>query len=97
MGLDLLFQHILRNILNKMENKTYDIYYDEEGDFLEVTFGELALNQGTEHLDNEVLITRNLDNNEVYSIGIIGFRKRCYILNEILKKMNINFPLNIGC
>lgn len=80
-----------------MENRTYDIYYDEDGDFLEITFGETPVNEGTEQIDKEIFVTKNLNTGEVYSIGITGFKKRCYVLKEILERMNINFPLTIGC
>jgi len=80
-----------------MENNTYDIYYDEEGDFLELTFGEPPENEYSEQTESGIFITKNEKTNQLYGIGILGFKKRCYVLNEILKKMNINFPLNISC
>ena len=30
------------------------------------------------------------------NIGILNFRKRAYILKEVLKKVNIDFPLQIS-
>jgi len=79
------------------ENNTYDIYYDEDGDFLEVTFGLPPENEGTEQVESGIFVTKNTDTNEIYSIGILGFKKRCHILGEILKRMDIDFPLTIGC
>ena len=80
-----------------MKNNTYEIYYDEEGDFLEITFGEPPENEYSEQTEPGIFITKNEKTNQLYGIGILGFKKRCYILNEILNKMNINFPLNISC
>ena len=80
-----------------MEHKTYDIYYDEDGDFLEVLIGEPPESEYTEQEESGIFITRNTKTKELRAIGILGFKKRCHILNEILKKMNIHFPLNIDC
>ena len=52
-----------------------DIYYDEEGDYLEVSFGAPPQKEYTEQLDSEVLITRDENTDEVKSIGIIAFKK----------------------
>ena len=69
------------------------IYYDQEGDFLEVFFGEptpcLA-----EEIEPDVFIRRDEKTNEVKSIGIIGFKKRTSILRELLEKLNLNFPID---
>lgn len=78
------------------ENNTYDVYYDQDGDFLEITFGLPPENEGTEQIEPGIFITRNTETNEISAIGILGFKKRCHILNEILQKMNISFPLNIS-
>ena len=52
-----------------------DIYYDEEGDYLEVSFGAPPEKEYTEDLDSEeILITRDERTNEVKSIGIIAFK-----------------------
>jgi hypothetical protein len=80
-----------------MEHKTYDIYYDEDGDFLEVLMGEPPENEYTEQEESGIFITKNADTNELRAIGILNFKKRCHILNEILKKMNVHFPLKIDC
>lgn len=80
-----------------MENNIYNIYYDEEGDFLELILGEPPNSEGTEEIESGIFITKNLETDEIYSVGILSFKKRCHLLNSILKKLNINFPLNIGC
>ena len=42
--------------MNK-ENQTYEIYYDKEGDFLEVSFGESAKEGTTEEIERGIFIT----------------------------------------
>ncbi len=76
-------------------NNTYDIYYDEEGDFLEITFGEVPENEYSEQIEPGIFVTKNEKANELYSLGILGFKKRCHILKELLKRFNLKFPLTI--
>ena len=80
-----------------MKSETYDVYYDEEGDFLEVSFGAPPETEYTEDLDSEeVFITRDRETNEIKSIGIIAFKKRTDILKKILKKLGMSMPLEIS-
>ena len=78
-----------------MKDKTYSIYYDEEGDFLEITFTEPPEMEYTDEIEEGVFITRNQDTNEVYSIGILSFKKRVQILNKILSRFNKKLPKEI--
>ncbi len=78
-----------------MEQQTYGIYYDEEGDFLELTFGEPPEIEYTDEIEKGVFITRDEATNEVYSIGILSFKKRVGILNVILSKFNKKLPVEI--
>jgi len=74
-----------------------DIYYDEEGDYLEVSFGAPPEKEYTEDLDSrEVLITRDENTDKVKSIGILAFKKRTNILKEVLKKLNMSMPLDVS-
>ena len=41
------------------------------------------------------IIWRNQKTNELYSLGIIGFKKRCHVLKELVKRFNLKFPLTI--
>ncbi len=79
-----------------MENNTYDIYYDKEGDFLEVTFGEPPENEYSEQIESGIFITRNEKTNQLYGVSILSFKKRCHVLSEIFKKINVDFPLKIS-
>ena len=78
------------------ELKTYDIYYDEEGDFLEITFGDAAENEGTEQVEPGIFITKNTDTDQIRAVGILSFKKRPDLLRSVLNKMNISFPLSIS-
>ena len=78
-------------------NKTYDIYYDEESDFLEVFFGEAPENEYSEEIEPGIFITKNEDDSSLRGIGIFSFKKRCNVLKDLFKRFDINFPLNIGC
>ena len=78
-----------------MKDKTYSIYYDEGGDFLEITFTEPPETEYTDETEEGVFITRSEATNEVYSIGILSFKKRADILNRILIKFGKKLPREI--
>ncbi len=78
-----------------IEPQTYDIYYDKESDFLEVFFGAPSASLGEEIAD-DIFVRRDVKTNEVKSIGIFSFKKRPYVLKEILKKLKLSLPLNIS-
>lgn len=77
-------------------NETYDIYYDEEGDFLEVSFGSPPETEYTEDLDSGIFVTKDGETNEIKSIGILDFKNRKGLLREILKRLNISMPIDIS-
>jgi len=79
------------------EFETYDIYYDTEGDFLEIIFGIPPENSYADEIEQGIFISKDEKTDKAFAVGILGFRKRCHILKDIFKKMNINFPLTIGC
>jgi len=79
-----------------MENSTYEICYDELGDFLEIFFGE-PTKCYTEEPESGIFVRKDQETDEVKSIGIISFKKRgTNILNDILLKINKKLPLNIS-
>ncbi|MAH07061.1 hypothetical protein CMI38_02305 [Candidatus Pacearchaeota archaeon] len=78
-----------------MNNQTYEIHYDEEGDFLEVFFGEPSKCY-TEEPEQGVLIRKDQETDKIKSIGIIAFSKRIQILRKILNQINMNLPLEIS-
>lgn len=75
-----------------MEHQTYGIYYDEEGDFLEITFGEPPETEYTDEIEEGIFITRDESTDQVYSVGILSFKKRVQILKRILSKFNKKLP-----
>ncbi|MBU2052911.1 MAG: DUF2283 domain-containing protein [Nanoarchaeota archaeon] len=79
----------------KQETNTYDIYYDKEADFLEIFFGEPS-KSNAEEIEEGVFVRRDENTNEVKSIGILSFKKRAGVLKEILKRVNMDFPLEIS-
>ena len=75
-----------------------EMHYDEEADYLEVSFGAPPEKEYTEQLDSEVLITRDENTNEVKSIGIVAFKKRAKeeILKRVLKQLGMSIPLDVS-
>ena len=77
------------------ENQTYEVYYDKEGDFLEVSFGEPSTEGTTEETEQGIFITKDIKTNKITDIGIMDFKRRVDILNKILNKLKMSFPLKI--
>jgi len=80
----------------KQENCTYDIYYDREGDFLEITFDLPPEKTCAEEIEPGVFVSKNEKTEEIYGIGILGFSKRVELLKKILNRIKISFPLDIN-
>ena len=78
-----------------MEAQTYGIYYDEEGDFLEITFGGPPELEYTDEIEEGIFITRNEKTDEVYSVGILSFKKRAQVLKDVLLRFNKKLPSEI--
>lgn len=78
------------------ESETYDIYYDEGADFLEITFGEPPKTEYSEEIESGVFVTRDEETNEAKGVGILNFKKRTQILKNILNKINKKIPLEIS-
>ncbi len=70
-----------------MKNKTR-LYYDEEGDFLEIFIGEPS-ECYAEEIEPGVFIRFDKKTGEAKSIGILDFRKRTH-----LKDIEFNLPIN---
>jgi len=78
------------------EQETYDIYYDEAGDFLEVTFGIPPKTEYTNEIEPGIFITKDEETDDVKGVGILSFKKRVQILKEVLEKINKKLPLEIS-
>ena len=70
-----------------------DIYYDEEGDFLEITISHPPKESYCEDIDEDVFIRRDEYTNEVIGIGILNFKLHTKDLKDILANapVKINF------
>ena len=82
-----------------MKNQeTFDVYYEELGDFLEISFGIPPKTEYTEDIEDGIFITKDRETQEVKSIGIIGFKKRAKetILKRVLKQLGMSIPLEIN-
>ena len=80
------------------KHKTIDIYYDEAGDFLEISFGVPPETEYTEDIEPDIFLTKDKETNEIKGIGILNFKSKAKetFLKEILKKLNISMPLDIS-
>ncbi len=78
------------------ESQTFEVYYDEEGDFLEISFGEPALEGTTEESEPGVFITRDVESNEITDVGILDFRRRVEMLEKVLNRYGLRVPLKIS-
>ena len=67
------------------------IYYDEEGDFLEIMAGEPRENYG-EHITKDIVIFKDEKTGEAVGIGIFKFKKRAKNLQEI----KLDLPIDIS-
>lgn len=69
------------------------IYYDDEGDYLEI-FIEGAGQTYGEEIGEDVTLLKKEGTNEIVGIGILNFKKRTKSLDEI--KLNLPFNVNFG-
>lgn len=79
-----------------IEHNTYDIYYDKEGDFLEISFGEPASEGTTDEIEPGIFITRDINTKKIKNVGILDFKEKANILKQILNKINISLPIEIS-
>ena len=79
----------------KEEFNTYDVHYDEEGDFLEVSFGLPAEEGTTEEVEPGIFITKDIETGEIKNVGILDFKQRAVILRQILSKLNLRLPVDV--
>ena len=68
------------------------IYYDEEGDYLEIFVGDSRPNYG-EDIGDDVTLFKDQETDEVIGMGILNFRKRAKNLKDIELKLpfKVNF------
>ena len=68
-----------------------NIYYDEEGDYLEIFIKKGTLNYG-EDVSPGITIFRDEETDEVIGIGVLNFRKKA----RNLKDLELNLPFEIN-
>ncbi|MEK6837498.1 MAG: DUF2283 domain-containing protein [Nanoarchaeota archaeon] len=66
------------------------VYYDEEGDFLEISIGKPTECYATE-VEPGVFIRKDEKTEEVKSVGILGFKKR----SKQLKDIELRLPVGV--
>lgn len=69
-----------------------NIYYDSEGDFLEITIINPPEESYCEDINEDVFVRKNEETGEIIGIGILNFKKHTNNLKDIL----INVPVNIN-
>jgi len=69
-----------------------DIYYDEEGDFLEITISNPPEESYCEDVKEDIFLRRDEHTNEIIGIGILNFKEH----TEDLKDMLENLPVKIN-
>ncbi len=82
-----------------MKNQeTFDVYYDELGDFLEISFGLPPETEYTEDIEEGIFVTKDRKTHEIKSIGILSFKKRAKeaILKRVLERLGMSIPLEIS-
>ena len=75
-----------------MENKM-NIYYDEEGDYLEITSGDIS-NCYFDNLGNGIFEVISKDTKDVKGIAVFSFKERTKKLDEI--KISLPFKFTIS-
>jgi len=62
------------------------IYYDEEGDYLEIFIGSPKPNYG-EDIASGVTVFKDEETDEIIGIGVLNFRKKAKSLKDIELKL----------
>jgi len=73
-----------------MEGKM-SIYYDDEGDYLEIFIENSSPTYG-EDIGDDVTLFKKEGSDEIVGIGVLNFRKRAKSLDDI----KINLPFNVN-
>ena len=68
-----------------------NLYYDEEGDYLEIFVANKSKNQILKNLGKGVFEKRDEKTGEIIGIAILGFKKR----TKKLKSIKVDLPFEI--
>lgn len=69
------------------------IYYDEEGDYLEVLFKESKADYGDD-IAEDIVLFRDQETDEVIGIGIFNFKLHTKDLNDLKLKLPVKINLS---
>ena len=69
------------------------IYYDEEGDYLEIFINTRRKSYG-EDISSGITIFKDEETDEIIGIGILNFKKKTNELNQI--ELNLPFEINFS-
>ena len=69
-----------------------DIYYDNEGDFLEITILNPPSESYCEDINEDVFLRKDEKTGEIIGIGILNFKEHSDDLKDIL----VNVPVKIN-
>ena len=67
------------------------VHYDEEGDFLEISIGK-PVKCYAEELEPGIFVRKTEENDEVKSIGILGFKQR----GKEVRDIELTLPLKLS-
>ena len=70
-----------------------NVYYDEEGDYLEIFIDGASPTYG-EEIGEDITLFKSEETNEVVGIGILNFKLRTKSLKDI--KINLPFEINFS-
>lgn len=69
------------------------IYYDQEGDYLEISIEGQSPAYG-EDMGDDITLFKREDNGEIVGVGILNFRERAKMPSDI--KLNLPFKINFS-
>ena len=67
------------------------IYYDEEGDYLEIMFGKSGSDYG-DHVSEDIVLFKDQKTDNIIGVGIFNFRKHTKDLDDL----RLNLPVKIN-
>ena len=69
------------------------IYYDEEGDYLEIFIAGASPTYGKD-IGDDITLFKKEKTNEVVGIGVLNFKSRTKLLDDL--KLNLPFEVNFS-
>jgi uncharacterized protein YuzE len=72
--------------------KQMRIYYDEEGDFLQIMFTESRKDYG-DHVNKDIVLFKDEKTDELIGIGIYNFKKQSQNLKDIMVSLPVKITL----